>query len=74
VRAEKTEPEKQNQSPEPQTASSPPTQQTPEQPNIADAIAQYVARGGPLGGGFAAPPVNTDEAGYDWSRRRNNRR
>jgi outer membrane biosynthesis protein TonB len=67
VRAEKTEPEKQNQSPEPQSASSPSTQQTPEQPNIADAIAQYVALGGPLGGGFAAPPVNTDQAGYDWT-------
>ena len=67
VRAEKTELEKQNQSPEPQTASSLPTQQTPEQPNIADAIAQYVALGGPLGGGFAAPPVDTNVLGYDWT-------
>jgi hypothetical protein len=32
VRADKTEPEKQNQSSEPQAAASPPTEQTPEQP------------------------------------------
>ena len=66
VRAEKTEPEKQNQSSEAQTASSPP-EQTPEQPNIAEAVAQYVALGGPLGGGFAAPPVDTNAPGYDWT-------
>ena len=29
--------------------------------------AQYVALGGPLGGGFAAPLVNTDVPGYDWT-------
>ena len=67
VRAEKTEPEKQNQSSEPQPASSPPTEQTPEQPNIAEAVAQYALLGGPLGGGFAAPPVNTNVAGYDFT-------
>ena len=66
VRAEKTEPEKQNQSSEAQTASSPP-EQTPEQPNIAEAVAQYAALGGPLGGGFAAPPVDTNAPGYDWT-------
>ena len=63
VRAEKTEPEKQNQSSERQPAASPPTEQTPEQPNIAEAVAQYVALGGPLGGGFAAPPVDTTVPG-----------
>ena len=67
VRTEKTEPEKQNQSSEQQPAASPPTQQTPEQPNIAEAVAQYVALGGPLGGGFAAPPVDTNVSGYDWT-------
>jgi len=29
--------------------------------------AQYVALGGPLGGGFAAPPVDTNVLGYDWT-------
>ena len=67
VRAEKTGPEKQNQSSEAQTASSPSTEQTPEQPNIAEAVAQYAALGGPLGGGFAAPPVDTNAPGYDWT-------
>ena len=66
VRAEKTEPEKQNQSSERQPATSPP-EQTPGQPNIAEAVAQYVALGGPLGGGFAAPPVDTNVSGYDWT-------
>jgi hypothetical protein len=67
VRAEKTEPQKQNQSSEQQPAPSPPTEQTPERPNIAEAVAQYVALGGPLGGGFAAPPVDTNVPGYDWT-------
>ena len=34
---------------------------------IAQAVAQYVALGGPLGGGFAAPPVDTNVSGYDWT-------
>jgi hypothetical protein len=67
VRAEKTEPEKQNQSSEPQPAASPPAEQTLEQPNVAEAVAQYVALGGPLGGGFAAPQVDTNVPGYDWT-------
>ncbi len=67
VRAEKTEPEKQNQSSARQPAASPPTEQTPEQSNIAEAVAQYVALGGPIGGGFAAPPVDTNVSGYDWT-------
>jgi hypothetical protein len=65
VRAEKTEPEQQNPS-EAQSATEPP-QQTPEQPNFAEAVAQYVALGGPLGGGFVAPPVDTNVPGYDWT-------
>ena len=49
ARAEKTEPEKQNQSSERQPATSPP-EQTPEQPNIAEAVAQYVATAVPIAG------------------------
>jgi hypothetical protein len=67
VRAEKTEPEKQNQSSEAHPAASQPADQTPERPDIAEAVAQYVALGGPLGGGFAAPPVDTNEASEDWT-------
>jgi hypothetical protein len=67
VRADKIEPEKQNQSSEPQPTASPPTEVTPQQPNIAEAVAQYAALGGPLGGGFAAPPVDTNVLGYDWT-------
>ena len=65
MRAEKTEPEKQNQSSEAQPAASQPAEQTSAQPNLPEAVAQYVALGGPLGGGFAAPPVDTDLLGYD---------
>jgi hypothetical protein len=67
VRAEKTESEKRNQSSEEQPAQSPPAEQTPEQPNIAEMVAQYAMAGGPLGGGFAAPPVDTTVAGYDFT-------
>ena len=59
MRAEKTEPEKQNQSSEAQPAASQPAEQTSAQPNLPEGVAQYVALGGPLGGGFAAPPVDT---------------
>ena len=52
VRTDKTEPEKQNQSSEPQAATAAPTEKTPEQPNIAKEVAEYAALGGPLGGGF----------------------
>jgi len=38
-----------------------------KQPNIVEEVAQYVANGGPLGGGFAAPPVDTNVLGYDWT-------
>jgi hypothetical protein len=65
VRAEKTD-EKQNKSSEPQPAVSPPAAQSPQQPNIAEEVAQYLALGGPLGGGFAAPPVDSNEPGNDW--------
>jgi hypothetical protein len=67
VRADKTEPEKQNQSSEPQAATAAPTEQTPEQPNIAKEVAEYAALGGPLGGGFPGPPVDTNILGDDWT-------
>jgi hypothetical protein len=41
VRAEKTEPEKQNQLSGAQPAASQPADQTPERPDIAEAVAQY---------------------------------
>ena len=63
VRAEKID-DKQNKSSEPQAAVSPPP--SPQQPSIADEVAQYLALGGPLGSGFAAPPVDSNEPGYDW--------
>ena len=65
MRAEKTEPEKQNQSAEAQPATSQPAEQTSAQPNLPEGVAQYVALGGPLGGGLAAPPADTDVPGYD---------
>jgi len=67
VHAEKTEPEKQNQSSEPQPAASSPAKQTPEQSPIAEAVAEYLALGGPLGGGFAAPAIDTYLTGDDWT-------
>jgi hypothetical protein len=67
VHTEKTDPEKQNKSSERQPTVSPPTEPRPEQPNIAEEVRQYVALGGPLGGGFAAPPVGTNILGDDWT-------
>jgi len=66
VRTDKTDPEKQNQSSEPQPAASPPTEQTPKQSSVTEQLAQYLALG-PLGGGFAAPPVDTNVTGDDWT-------
>ncbi len=67
VRAEKTELEKHDQSSERQPAASPPSEQRLEQPNIVEEVAEYLADGGPLGGGFAAPPLDTNVFGYDWT-------
>ncbi len=53
---------------EPQPATSrPQPEETPDQPNTAEALAQYALAGGPLGGGFALPPVDTIQAGYDFT-------
>jgi hypothetical protein len=67
VRADKTEPDKRSRSSEPQPVATPPTENTPEQPNIAQEVAEYAAEGGPLGRGFAAPPVDTNILGDDWT-------
>ncbi len=67
VRSEETEPQKHDQSSERQLTAFPPTEQRPEQPDIAEEVAQYLAKGGPLGGGVSAPPVDTDLTGYDWT-------
>jgi hypothetical protein len=42
-------------------------EETPEQPNIAEEVARYALAGGALGGGFNAPAVNTNKAGYDYT-------
>jgi hypothetical protein len=55
-------------SPEPQpTTPQPQPEDTPDQPNTAEALAQYAVAGGPLGGGFALPPVDAIQAGYDFT-------
>ncbi len=45
----------------------PKSEETPDQPDTAEQLAQLAMMGGPLGGGFAAPPVNTNKAGYDFT-------
>jgi hypothetical protein len=67
VRAEKTEPEKHGQPSERQSTAIQSSEQRPKEPNIVEEVAQYLADGGPLGGGFAAPPVDTNVLGYDWT-------
>jgi hypothetical protein len=58
---EAPKPEAQNQSSEPQP------EQTPDQPGAAEMVAQLALVGGPLGGGFAAPPIDTSQADYDFT-------
>jgi hypothetical protein len=38
-----------------------------DQPNAAEMMAQLALAGGPLGGGFAAPPISATQAGYDFT-------
>ena len=45
----------------------PNSEETPDQKNMAEQLAQLAMMGGPLGGGFAAPPVDTNQAGYDFT-------
>lgn len=46
----RAEPEKQNDPPEAQPAPPQPPEPTPEQPSIAEMVAEFAQRGGPLGG------------------------
>lgn len=45
----------------------PNSEATPDQPDVAEQLAQLAMMGGALGGGFAAPPVNTNRSGYDFT-------
>jgi len=49
--------------PEPQ----PDAEETPDQPETAEQIAQLALAGGALGGGFQAPPVDTDRRAFDFT-------
>ncbi len=53
--------------PPPPAPPQPKTEETPDQPGAAATLAQLALAGGALGGGFAAPPVNTNYAGYDFT-------
>jgi hypothetical protein len=44
-----------------------PREQAPDQPNPAEMMAQLALVGGPLGGGFNAPPINAMQAAYDFT-------
>ena len=65
VQAEKTQ--IQAAEPPPPAPPQPQTEETPDQPGVAERLAQLALVGGQLGGGFAAPPVNTNYAGYDFT-------
>ena len=73
VHTEAAEPEAQKSEEQIQTVEGPgappqpPQEQPPPQPSIAEMATQFALAGGPLGGGFAAPAVNTAEAAYDWT-------
>ena len=42
-------------------------EQTPDEPGVAETMAELALVGGALGGGFAAPPVAALEASYDFT-------
>jgi hypothetical protein len=67
--AEKAEPEKaQSEKSEPMPdAPQQPPEEAPDQPNPAEMMARLALVGGPLGGGFAAPPINATQAAYDFT-------
>ena len=41
--------------------------ETRDQPSAAEMMAQLALAGGPLGGGFAAPPIEATQASYDFT-------
>jgi hypothetical protein len=45
----------------------PRAEETPDQPSTAEMLAQLALVGGPLGGGFAAPAIDTTKAAYDFT-------
>lgn len=45
----------------------PNSEATPDHPDTAEQLAHLAMMGGALGGGFAAPAVNTNRAGYDFT-------
>jgi len=45
----------------------PDSEETPDQPETAEQIAQLALAGGALGGGFQAPPVDTDRRAFDFT-------
>ena len=51
----------------PADAPSPSTEETPEEADSAAGLAQLALLGGRLGGGFAAPPINSPLVGYDFT-------
>jgi outer membrane biosynthesis protein TonB len=50
----------------PPAAPQPRAEETPDRPS-AETFAQYALLGGRLGGGFAAPPIDTNKAAYDYT-------
>jgi hypothetical protein len=42
-------------------------EENPDQLNVAEMLAQLALAGGQFGGGFAAPPVDTNKPGYDFT-------
>ena len=67
--AEKTEPDKaqsEKSEPSPDAPQQPP-EEAPDQPNPAETMAQLALAGGPLGGGFDAPPIDAVQAAYDFT-------
>jgi hypothetical protein len=63
------QPDKTAESAEPKpTAQNEPQPKEPvPQSETAEMVAQLALAGGPLGGGFVAPPVDTNKAGYDFT-------
>jgi hypothetical protein len=62
--AEKAQSEKSEPTPD---APQQPPEEAPDQPNPAEMMARLALVGGPLGGGFDAPPINAMQAAYDFT-------
>jgi hypothetical protein len=67
--ADKAQPEmasSEKSEPTPDAPQQPP-EEAPDQPNPAEMMARLALVGGPLGGGFDAPPINALQAAYDFT-------